>query len=62
MPIFLTPQHVAQLLDLSVRTLERQRQTGRGLSFCKVGRRVLYSRDIILAWLERQAIEGLDAG
>ena len=33
-----------------VKTLERWRGEGRGPAFCKLGRRVLYRRDDLLAW------------
>lgn len=51
LPLFLTPQYLAALLHLSVRTLERKRQVGEGIPFKKLGRRVFYARDDVLAHL-----------
>ncbi len=48
---YLTQDDAAQLLHLSTRTLERLRHEGTGPEFMKAGRRVLYSRSGIDAWL-----------
>jgi predicted DNA-binding transcriptional regulator AlpA len=47
---FLTQSEVAALLRLSPRTLERHRVSCTGPAYVKLGRRVVYSRDIIEAW------------
>ena len=51
LPLFLTPNRLAALLRISVRTLERARHEGSSIPFRKVGRRVLYARDDVLAHL-----------
>lgn len=51
LPLFLTPQRLAELLGVSVRTLERNRHVARSIPFRKIGRRVLYARDDVLAYL-----------
>lgn len=49
------PQAVAaEFLGLSPKTLERFRVEGRGPSFLKLGRRVMYSRDDLVKWAESQ--------
>jgi predicted DNA-binding transcriptional regulator AlpA len=42
------------LLGLSVRTLERFRIDGRGPKYLKLGRRVAYAREDLMAWAESQ--------
>ena len=58
-PAYLTSQDVADLLRLSVRTLERMRVDGNGPRFLKAGTgkrsRVLYRLEDIQSWLESQA-------
>lgn len=49
------PQDLAaDFLGLSPRTLERFRVEGRGPSFLKLGRRVVYSREDLVKWAEAQ--------
>jgi hypothetical protein len=57
LPLFLTPQELAELLKKSVRTLQRDRASGRSLPFTKHGRTVLYPRDPVLAMLSSQGRE-----
>ena len=57
LPLFLTPQELAELLKKSVRTLQRDRVLGRSLPFTKHGRTVLYPRDPVLAMLSNQGNE-----
>ena len=57
LPLFLTPRELAALLNKSVRTLQRDRVTGRSLPFTKHGRTVLYPRDPVLAMLTSQSHE-----
>ena len=58
-PAYLTSQDVADLLHLSVRTLERMRVDGNGPRFLKAGTgkrsRVLYRLEDVQSWLESQA-------
>ena len=44
----------AELCGLSPRTLERYRLEGRGPSFVRLGRRVLYREEDLVAWTEKQ--------
>ena len=52
LPIFLTQAQLADLLAISIRTLERQRHDGESIPFRKVGRRILYGRDDVLRHLD----------
>jgi hypothetical protein len=51
---YMTQVEAGTFLALSPRTLERFRLEGRGPMFLKLGRRVVYSRDDLLAWAESQ--------
>jgi excisionase family DNA binding protein len=49
----LLPQaELAQLLNVSERTLERWRMEGVGPAYIKAGRRVLYRRQDVECWLD----------
>ena len=50
----LTTTEAAAYVGLSHRTLERYRVTGQGPPYLKVGRRVLYRRADLDAWLENK--------
>ena len=49
---FLTHRQAAAYLRLSPRTLERSRLAGTGPRFVKAGRRVLYRREDLTAFIE----------
>jgi excisionase family DNA binding protein len=52
----------AQLLGLSESTLAKLRLNGNGPAYCKLGRRVVYRRQDLEAWLEsRVATDTSDA-
>ena len=51
-PSLITQSDLADLFGISQRKLERDRHVGTGIPFVKVGRRVLYRREDILAFLE----------
>lgn len=53
---YLTTKQAAKLLALSVPTLEHMRQEGRGPAFTKAGRRVLYPRSAVDAWLAEREV------
>ena len=53
LPLFMTPDQLAYLLDKSVRTLERDRHMGRSIPFGRVGRTVLYAREDVLQYLRQ---------
>ena len=50
----LTTEEAARYLTLSPRTLERYRVTGEGPRFLKIGRRVVYRRCDLDAWLKNK--------
>jgi excisionase family DNA binding protein len=50
----LTQQQLADELEVSLRTLERWRQQGKGPAFLRVGRSPRYRRADIEAWLDKQ--------
>lgn len=54
LPLVLTAQALAALTGRSVRTIERDRTAGTGVPFVKIGRRILYRRDDVLAFLARR--------
>ena len=51
---YLTQSQLAAELQISERTLERMRCDGSGPLFKKAGRRVLYARADVDAWLDSQ--------
>jgi len=51
LPAYMLPPQLADLLGLSLRTLERHRHEGTGIPFLKIGRRILYARDDVIAAL-----------
>ena len=51
-PITLTADAAARLLGLAPSTLAKLRLSGNGPIYCKLGRRVVYRRDDLDAWLE----------
>jgi len=51
-PITLIAGEAAKLLGLAPSTLAKLRLTGDGPVYCKLGRRVLYRREDLEAWLE----------
>jgi hypothetical protein len=52
---FLTAVEAATFLRISPATLGRWRVQGNGPQFLKFGRRVLYSRDDLIAWAHEQS-------
>jgi predicted DNA-binding transcriptional regulator AlpA len=51
---YLAQGEAVAFLGLSPRTLERFRSEGRGPTFLKLGRRVLYTRADLVRWAEAQ--------
>lgn len=51
-PITLTATEAAKLLGLAPSTLAKLRLGGNGPIYCKLGRRVVYRREDLGAWLE----------
>jgi predicted DNA-binding transcriptional regulator AlpA len=61
-PITLTACEAANVLGLAPSTLAKLRLTGNGPVYCKLGRRVVYRRSDLEAWLEsRVASDTSDA-
>lgn len=56
-----TPE-AAQYLNLAKRTLERWRLIDAGPPWRKFGRRVVYNRDILEKWAEKQGRDPEQAG
>ena len=54
---YLTPMETAQLLKVSEGTLRQWRWLGRGPAFTKAGRRVLYDRRDLEAWLASHRVD-----
>jgi excisionase family DNA binding protein len=54
--VLLTLSETAELLRLSERTLERWRVVGGGPVFCKLGKRVLYRRIDLDAWIASHVV------
>jgi hypothetical protein len=53
--ILLTQREYAQIRRCSVRTVERERETGTGCKFIKIGRSVRYRRRDVLDHIEHHA-------
>ncbi len=56
-PVFLNNDEAAQFLNLSPRTLEKQRVIGGGPRFRKFGRRVLYAVSDLEVWANARTFE-----
>lgn len=55
---FLTQDEAAAELDVCERTLDRWRRLGEGPPITKLGRRVLYRRASLQAWLRAREYRG----
>jgi hypothetical protein len=51
-PLSLTAGQAAKVLGLAPSTLAKLRLSGNGPVYCKLGRRVVYRREDLAAWLE----------
>jgi hypothetical protein len=60
LPPFLKPREAAKLRRTTTNQLAQERYLGRGPRFIKDGRRILYSRDEILDYLERNTVQRND--
>jgi len=62
-PITLTAAQAANIVGLSPSTMAKLRLAGNGPVYCKLGRRVVYRREDLEAWLEsRVTYDTSDAG
>lgn len=57
-PLIMTGEQVAELLQVSPRTVEEWRQTNSGPPFRRVGRHVRYLRPEVLAWFQELVRHG----
>jgi|GEM_PF-1093082 len=57
-PLIMTGEQVAELLQVSPRTIEEWRQTNSGPPFRRVGRHVRYLRPEVLAWFQELVRHG----
>jgi orotate phosphoribosyltransferase-like protein len=48
---FMSEEQFADELEVSVQTARRWQREGRGPQRAKIGKKVLYSRDAVLAWI-----------
>jgi hypothetical protein len=60
LPPLLTPAELADLMRTTTNSLAQDRYLGRGVPFIKNGKRVLYARTAILAYLERNTAQRTD--
>ena len=51
--LLLTEKQLSEILKVSVRTLQAQRQKGFGIPYCKIGRSVRYDMDAIQQYLQQ---------
>jgi predicted DNA-binding transcriptional regulator AlpA len=52
----LTAEAAAKILGLATSTLAKLRLTGNGPVYCKLGRRVVYRREDLEAWLQSRVV------
>jgi len=57
LPAFLTPVELAELLRTTTNSLSQDRYLGRGVRFIRAGRRILYARDDVQAYLAANTFE-----
>ncbi|WP_104183588.1 helix-turn-helix domain-containing protein [Mycobacterium avium] len=60
LPPLLTPPELAQVLRTTTNSLAQERYLGRGVPFIKNGRRILYARSDVLAYLEQNRAQRTD--
>jgi len=53
---YLTIKEASELIRTPVATLYQWSYTKKGPTICKVGKRLLYNRAQLLAWVEAQAV------
>ncbi len=53
----LTPQSLADLLGLSLRTVEDHRRKGTGPRFMRIGKHVRYRMSDVQLWLEERYVD-----
>lgn len=54
---FLSPAEVAEMLQVSMRTLDRYRRAGTGPDYCRIANRVRYRQRDVTAWVRAQKVD-----
>lgn len=57
LPELATPKQIAELLSISESSLAQDRYLGQGIPFIRIGRRVRYQRDDVIAFLTANRVE-----
>lgn len=60
LPDYLTPPEAAEVLRTTTNTLAQDRYLGRGCPYIRAGRRILYARDQVLAYLDENTVLARD--
>lgn len=60
LPVLITPAELAEFMRTTTNSLAQDRYLGRGVPFVKHGRKVLYSRSDVEAYLERNRCQRTD--
>lgn len=60
LPALLTPAELADLMRTTQNSLAQDRYLGRGVPFIKHGRKILYARDEVCSYLERNRCQRTD--
>lgn len=60
LPDLITPAELAQFMRTTTNTLAQERYLGRGVPFVKHGKKVLYTRSDVEAYLERNRCQRTD--
>jgi hypothetical protein len=60
LPSLLIPPELARLLRTTINSLAQDRYLGRGVPFVRHGRKVLYARTDVLAYLEQNRAQRTD--
>jgi hypothetical protein len=60
LPPVATPKHLAEFLKTTEQNLAQDRYLRRGVTFTRIGRRIRYLRDDVLAYLEQNRCQCTD--
>jgi hypothetical protein len=60
LPALLTPPELARFMRTTINSLAQDRYLGRGVPFIKTGRRILYARTEVLAYLDANTCQRTD--
>jgi hypothetical protein len=59
--IYITEKDVASITGRALSTLRNDRFNRRGISYCRIGRSVRYSRNDVIAFMEARKIKATSA-